>query len=100
MADIEKDILLKVSSDTNDATKGFKSLKQELREIEKEMNKMSEAGQEGSAQFQKMAQRAGELKDQIGDTKARINALASDTYKLDAMTQAIQGIAGGFADAQ
>lgn len=100
MADIEKDILLKVSSDTNDATKGFKSLKQELRDIEKEMNKMSEAGQEGSAQFQKMAQRAGELKDQIGDTKARINALASDTYKLDAMTQAIQGIAGGFAVAQ
>jgi hypothetical protein len=100
MADVEKDILLKVSSDTNDATKGFKSLKQELREIEKEMNKMSEAGQEGSAQFQKMAQRAGQLKDQIGDTKARINALASDTYKLDAMTQAIQGIAGGFAVAQ
>jgi len=100
MADVEKDILLKVSSDTNDATKGFKSLKQELKEIEKEMNRMSEAGEEGSAQFQKMAQRAGQLKDQIGDTKARINALASDTYKLDAMTQAIQGIAGGFAVAQ
>lgn len=100
MADVEKDILLKVSSDTNEATKGFKSLKQELKEIEKEMNRMSEAGEEGSAQFQKMAQRAGQLKDQIGDTKARINALASDTYKLDAMTQAIQGIAGGFAVAQ
>ncbi len=100
MADVEKDILLKVSSDTNEATKGFKSLKQELKEIEKEMNRMSEAGEENSAQFQKMAQRAGQLKDQIGDTKARINALASDTYKLDAMTQAVQGIAGGFAVAQ
>jgi hypothetical protein len=100
MADVEKDILLKVSSDTNEATKGFKSLKQELKEIEKEMNRMSEAGEEGSAQFQKMAQRAGQLKDQIGDTKSRINALASDTYKLDAMTQAVQGIAGGFAVAQ
>lgn len=100
MADIEKDILLKVSSDTEQATKGFKSLKQELRELEKEMNRMSESGQEGTAQFQQMAQRAGQLKDQIGDTKARINALASDTYKLDAMTQAVTGIAGGFAVAQ
>lgn len=100
MADIEKDILLKVSSDTEQATKGFKSLKQELRELEKEMNRMSEAGQEGTAQFQQMSQRAGQLKDQIGDTKARINALASDTYKLDAMTQAVTGIAGGFAVAQ
>lgn len=100
MADIEKDILLKVTSDTEQATKGFKSLKQELRELEKEMNRMSEAGQEGTAQFQQMSQRAGQLKDQIGDTKARINALASDTYKLDAMTQAVTGIAGGFAVAQ
>lgn len=100
MADIEKDILLKVTSDTEQATKGFKSLKTELRELEKEMNRMAEAGQEGTAQFQQMSQRAGQLKDQIGDTKARINALASDTYKLDAMTQAVTGIAGGFAVAQ
>ena len=97
MADTTKNILLRVKSDTDDAEKGFKSLKQELREIEKELSRMEMAGQDGTKQFQEMAIRAGELKDQIGDTKARINALASDTFKLDAMTGAVEGLASGFA---
>ncbi len=97
MADTTKNILIRVKSETDDAEKGFKSLKSELREIEKELNRMAMAGEDGSEQFQKMSQRAGELKDQIGDTKARINALASDTFKLDAMTGAVEGLASGFA---
>ena len=97
MADTTKNILLRVKSDTDDAEKGFKSLKQELREIEKELNRMAMAGEDGTEAFQKMSLRAGELKDQISDTKARINALASDTFKLDAMTGAVEGLASGFA---
>jgi len=97
MADTTKNILIRVKSETEDAEKGFKSLKSELREIEKELNRMAMAGEDGSEQFQKMSERAGELKDQIGDTKARINALASDTFKLDAMTGAVEGLASGFA---
>jgi hypothetical protein len=97
MADTTKNILLRVKSDTDDAEKGFKSLKHELKEIEKELNRMAMAGEDGTEAFQKMSLRAGELKDQIGDTKARINALASDTFKLDAMTGAVEGLASGFA---
>lgn len=100
MADTTKDILLRVQSDTTEATKDFKSLQHELKEIQKAMNLMSQAGKESSEDFKTLSKRAGELKDQIGDTKARINALASDTHKLDAMTQAVTGIAGGFAVAQ
>jgi len=97
MADTTKNILIRVKSETENAEKGFKNLKTELREIEKELNRMAMAGEDGTAQFQQMSKRAGELKDQIGDTKARINALASDTFKLDAMTGAVEGLAGGFA---
>jgi hypothetical protein len=97
MADTTKNILIRVKSETDDAEKGFKSLKSELRDIEKELNRMAMAGEDGTEQFQKMSQRAGELKDQISDTKARINALASDTFKLDAMTGAVEGLASGFA---
>jgi len=97
MADTTKNILIRVKSETEDAEKGFKSLKSELREIEKELNRMAMAGEDGTEQFQKMSQRAGQLKDQISDTKARINALASDTFKLDAMTGAVEGLASGFA---
>jgi hypothetical protein len=100
MADIEKDIVLRVKSETDQATGQFKNLKQELRSIEGELNKMATAGQTGTDAFKKLQQRAGEVKDQIGDTKAAIKALSSDTFRLDAFAQGAQGIAGGFAAAQ
>jgi hypothetical protein len=100
MADVQKDIVLRVKSETDQATGQFKNLKQELRSIENELNKMAEAGQTGTAAFNKLQQRAGEVKDQIGDTKNAIKALSSDTFKLDAFAQGAQGIAGGFAAAQ
>jgi hypothetical protein len=100
MADIEKDIVLRVKSETDQATGQFKNLKQELRSIENELNKMAEAGQSGTEAFRKLQQRAGEVKDQVGDTKNAIKALSSDTFRLDAFAQGAQGIAGGFAAAQ
>jgi hypothetical protein len=100
MADIERDIVLRVKSETEQAQGQFKTLKQELRSIEQQLNQMAEAGEDGSEAFRKLQQRAGEVKDQIGDTKAAITALSSDTFKLDAFGQAAQGIAGGFAAAQ
>ena len=100
MADVEKDIVLRVKSETDQATGQFKNLKQELRSIEGELNKMATAGQTGTDAFKKLQQRAGEVKDQIGDTKAAIKALSSDTFRLDAFAQGAQAIAGGFAAAQ
>ena len=100
MADVEKDIVLRVKSETDQATGQFKNLKQELRSIENELNKMAEAGQSGTEAFRKLQQRAGEVKDQVGDTKAAIKALSSDTFRLDAFAQGAQAIAGGFAAAQ
>jgi hypothetical protein len=100
MADVQKDIVLRVKSETDQATGQFKNLKQELRSIEGELNKMATAGQTGTDAFKKLQQRAGEVKDQIGDTKNAIKALSSDTFKLDAFAQGAQGIAGGFAAAQ
>jgi hypothetical protein len=100
MADVQKDIVLRVKSETDQATGQFKNLKQELRSIENELNKMAEAGQSGTEAFRKLQQRAGEVKDQVGDTKAAIKALSSDTFRLDAFAQGAQAIAGGFAAAQ
>jgi DNA repair exonuclease SbcCD ATPase subunit len=100
MADVQKDIVLRVKSETDQATGQFKNLKQELRSIENELNKMAAAGQTGTEAFKKLQQRAGEVKDQVGDTKAAIKALSSDTFRLDAFAQGAQAIAGGFAAAQ
>lgn len=100
MADIERDIVLRVKSETEQAQGQFKTLKQELRSIEQQLNQMAESGDTGSKAFKELQRRAGEVKDQIGDTKSAIKALSSDTFKLDAFSQAAQGIAGGFAAAQ
>lgn len=100
MADIERDIVLRVKSETEQAQGQFKNLKQELRSIETQLNQMAEAGDTGSQAFKQLQQRAGQVKDQINDTKGAIKALSSDTFKLDVFAQAAQGIAGGFAAAQ
>ena len=100
MADVEKDIVLRVKSETDQAQGQFKNLKQELRGIENELNRMAESGDTGSKAFQQLQKRAGQVKDQLGDTKQAIKTLASDTYKLDVFSQAAQGVAGGFAAAQ
>lgn len=100
MADVEKDIVLRVKSETEQAQGQFKNLKQELRSIENELNRMAQSGDTGSKAFQELQKRAGQVKDQIGDTKNAIKALSSDTFKLDAFAQGAQGIAGGFAAAQ
>jgi len=100
MADVEKDIVLRVKAESEQATGQFKNLKQELRSIEGELNKMATSGDTGSEAFKKLQQRAGQVKDQINDTKGAIKALSSDTFRLDAFAQGAQAIAGGFASAQ
>jgi len=100
MADVQKEIALKVTTDTSQTTSAFKSTKQELRETQKAMVDLALAGKQGSEEFKRLEQRAGVIKDTIGDMGQRVNNLANDTPKLELLTQAATGIAGGFAIAQ
>jgi hypothetical protein len=100
MADVNKEIALKVTTDTSQTTSAFKSTKQELRETQKAMVDLALAGKQGSEEFKRLEQRAGVIKDTIGDMNTRVNNLANDTPKLELLTQAATGIAGGFAIAQ
>lgn len=76
------------------------SSRQQLRQYRETLLQLEEAGLDGTDVFNNMAQAAGELEDQIGDTAARIKALASDTFELDAGVEVVQGVAAGFAIAQ
>jgi hypothetical protein len=100
MADVEKDIVLRVKSETDQAQGQFKSLKSELKSMEQQLNQMEASGQAGTEAFKQLQQQAGKVKDQINDTKGAIKALSSDTFRLDAFAQGAQAIAGGFAAAQ
>jgi len=100
MAEVNKEIALKVTTDLGQTTTQFKNANDELKKTQRALVELALAGKQGSKEFQNMEKRAGELTDQIGDVRARVNALASDTPKLDLLAGAATGIAGGFAAAQ
>lgn len=69
----------------------------QLRAMKQELAKMEMEGVDPTDKaFIKLAVSAGELEDQIGDTRQRISILASDTKNLDAAMSVGQGIAGTF----
>ena len=81
-------------------TKSGKSLTGQLRGLKQELANLEIAGQEGTQAFNQLLTAAAKLEDQIGDTRARVKILASDTFKFDAAVQATQGLAAGFEVAQ
>jgi hypothetical protein len=67
-----------------------------LRGLKNEILALEEAGDVTSDRFRNLVAESARLEDQIGDTRARISNLASDTLKFDAGLQAVQGLAAGF----
>jgi hypothetical protein len=100
MADVQKEIALKVTTDLGQTTAQFQSATQELQETQKALVELALAGKQGSEEFLEMENRAGQLRDAIGSVNQRVNTLASSTPKLDLVKSAAQGIAAGFAVAQ
>jgi hypothetical protein len=83
------------------ATEGrTQTLVRQLRAMTQELAVMEQNGQQNTVQFRQLAERAGELSDQIGDTRQRIRAFASDTKYLDAGISAFTGLVGAATAAQ
>ena len=80
--------------------KSGKSLTGQLRGLKGELAALEIAGQEGTDAFNKLLIAASKLEDQIGDTRARVKILASDTFKFDVAVGATQALASGFELAQ
>jgi hypothetical protein len=81
-------------------TNSGKSLTGQLRGLKAELANLEIAGQDGTAAFNELLIAAAKLEDQIGDTRARVKILASDTFKFDAAVGATQALASGFEVAQ
>lgn len=77
-----------------------KTLTGQLRSLKNELSQLEVAGKGGTAQFRQLTLEAARLEDQVGDTRARVANLASDTFKFDAAVEATQGLAAGFEVAQ
>jgi hypothetical protein len=81
-------------------TKSGKSLTGQLKGLKQELASLEIAGQDGTAAFNQLLVAAAKLEDQIGDTRAKVKILASDTFKFDAAVGATQGLASAFQVAQ
>lgn len=82
---------------------GAKSLRAELKELTMQMAQMLADGVDPTSEhFIQVAQRAGELKDAMGDAQSTVNAFANDTQRLTQTGSVLQTAVGGwrmFSDA-
>ena len=90
---------LNVNVNTNEAGKSLGSLKSQLKEAQAEVIALSDKFGATSKEAIEAAKRAAELKDQIGDAKALVDAFNPDA-KFKALTSSLAGVAGGFAAVQ
>ena len=81
-----QDNVNKLSSSINGASSSAANLKLELRQITRELQTL----QPGSARFQELSLRAGELRDQIADTNAVVGQLAGNIA--ERLTRGITGV--------
>ena len=94
---IEKVIDVKIQSEQ--AEGAVKSLKQQFREAQNEVNELSLKFGATSQEAVNAAKKASELKDAIGDAKSLTDAFNPDA-KFKSLTSSLSGVAGGFSAVQ
>jgi hypothetical protein len=100
MADVNKEIALKVTTDVGQTTTALKSAEERLTEAKKAMLDLAMAGKQGSKEFRALAVEAGALKGKIESVEQTVDGLGKSANKIEVFTGAVQGIAAGFAIAQ
>jgi hypothetical protein len=76
-----------------------RSLRTQLREATQELIKLQQSGTATAAEIAKAGKRAGDLKEQLADARAQIDAFNPEA-KFKAFSAVIQGVAGAFSAAQ
>jgi len=89
----------KVEANADNAVKSVGSLKQQLREAQKEVIELSAKFGATSEEAVNAAKKAAELKDAIEDAKALTDAFNPDA-KFKAFTSTLSAVAGGFGAVQ
>lgn len=79
---------------------GFASATQELRKNEKALHDLALAGMQNEQVYKDLLAETAKLKDSVGDLKAQVKNLASDTRNIDGLIASAQALAGGFGIAQ
>jgi hypothetical protein len=76
------------------------SLRQELKNLTQQIAEAKVNGTAFGEEYQKLAERAGQLKDALADANAEVQRTGSDTRNVEGLLDLAGGVAGGFAVAQ
>ncbi len=79
---------------------GFANATAEIRENQKALLQMEQAGLSGSKAFQELSIATASLKDDVADLTARTKVLGSDTFAIDSLIDGAQTLAGVYGVAQ
>ena len=86
-----EEIAYKVSVDTGEGGKSLKSLKQDFKQAQEELNGLTV----GTKDYVKALEKLGGIRDQIGDLNQQINAFNPEG-KVKAFGNVVSGLASGF----
>lgn len=73
----------KINIDGKSAIDTSENLNAQLKEMQKELAEMVVQGKEGTKEFEELSQKAGQLKDAIGDAQQHIKRMADDTRTMN-----------------
>ena len=73
------------------------TLREEIKRNTQALSEMKLRGEEGTAAYQSLLKKTGELKDTMMDTSNEIKNMASDTSTLDSVLSGASAAAGGFS---
>lgn len=90
----EKGALANLEAEYKKASASVSKLTKEYRSLIQEMARMRLSGEQHTEQYQRMAKRAAELCDTLGDVRAQTKALASDDANWEAMASGLNGLSG------
>jgi hypothetical protein len=100
MADVNKEIALKVTTNVDQTTNALQTAEFRLNEAKKAMIDLALAGKQGSKEFRELAIEAGTLKGKLELVEQTVDGIGKSTNKIEVFSGAVQGIAAGFAIAQ
>jgi DNA repair exonuclease SbcCD ATPase subunit len=96
MADVEKDIVLRVKSETSEAQKNIKGLADEQRELNRQLQELAKNGDTTSTTFIDTAEKLSKVKEEISKVNERVSALTKSSNKLASFANAVSLTASGF----
>lgn len=95
----DKGVLDELTEAQNRSKESNQRLSRQLRELQNDMARMRLNGQQNTEEYQKMAEKAAQLSDTLGDLRAQTSVLANDDANLQGFISGVNGLSGAFTTA-